>query len=192
MSESAQLTLKVVVIVHFVLTVWATMVFLGESYIYMNAFILAFGVWAIISPESVDAMFMFLILNVISVVLDIIFIAIFASMPGRESQVAVIFNTYRFSLGMAILNLILKPFTSYILFRLYQDRRGDVSFPTFGIIGKSRHGEYEPIGTGPSAPHRSNYVETAVPHSTIPPYRPTTAYVEPTVSQSTVEKNPPA
>ena len=28
------------------------------SYIYMNSFILAFGVWAIIASESVDAIFM--------------------------------------------------------------------------------------------------------------------------------------
>jgi len=35
----------------------ATMDFLGASYIYMNAFILAFGVWAIVAPESIDAVF---------------------------------------------------------------------------------------------------------------------------------------
>ena len=32
--------------------------FWSGSYIYMNSFILAFGVWAIIAPESVDAILM--------------------------------------------------------------------------------------------------------------------------------------
>jgi len=37
---------------------------------------------------------------------------------------------------MSILNLILKPFTSYILYRLYQDRKGELGFPAFRIIGE--------------------------------------------------------
>ena len=32
--------------------------FLSTSYIYMNAFILSFGFWAIVCPESVDAILM--------------------------------------------------------------------------------------------------------------------------------------
>ena len=32
--------------------------FLPTAYIYMNAFILAFGVWGIIAPDSVDSIFM--------------------------------------------------------------------------------------------------------------------------------------
>ena len=32
--------------------------FMSAAYIYMNSFILAFGVWAIIAPDSVDAILM--------------------------------------------------------------------------------------------------------------------------------------
>ena len=42
---------------------------------------------------------------------------------------------------MAITNLILKPFTSFVLFRIYQDRGGqysDFRFPEFGSPGKHR------------------------------------------------------
>lgn len=39
---------------------------------------------------------------------------------------------------MSILNLILKPFTSFILYRNYQERRGENAFPTFGFMGEQR------------------------------------------------------
>ena len=32
--------------------------FLPTAYIYMNGFILAFGVWALVAPESVESVFM--------------------------------------------------------------------------------------------------------------------------------------
>lgn len=167
MSESSHLALKVVVIVHFILSVWGSMFFLtGTSYMYMNAFVLAFGIWAIISPESVDAVLMFFIMDVISIVLDAVFIGVFASMsPNAEHSLAG--NTYRFCLGMSILNLILKPFTSFILYRNYQERRGETAFPTFGFMEPGHRSEYQPIGTSASAPYRPTYVETAAPHSTI-------------------------
>lgn len=164
MPNSSHLTLKVVVIIHFVLSVWGSMYFLDQSYIYMNAFVLAFGVWAIISPESVDAVLMFFILNVISIVLDTVFIGVFASLESNTGS-SLVTNTRRFCLGMSILNLILKPFTSFILYRIYQERRGESVFPTLGFMG--HQSEYQPIGSSGSAPYRPTYVETAAPHSTI-------------------------
>lgn len=161
------MALKVVVIVHFVLTVWASMIFLNESsYIYMNAFVLAFGIWAIISPESLDAILMIFILNIISIVLDAVFIGVFASLKQAQGN-SLFMNTFRFSLGMSILNLILKPFTSFILYRIYQERRGETAFPTFGFAEQGHRSEYQPIGTSASAPYRPTHVETAAPHSTI-------------------------
>jgi len=37
---------------------------------------------------------------------------------------------------MAILNLILKPLTSFVLYRIYQDRTGETLFPTISIGGE--------------------------------------------------------
>ena len=41
--------------------------FLPTSYIYMNAFILAFGFWAIVNPESTDAILMVNLISYITV-----------------------------------------------------------------------------------------------------------------------------
>lgn len=165
MPESSHIALKVVVIVHFVLSVLASMNFLNfNSYIYMNAFILAFGVWAIISQESIDAIHMFLILNVISIGMDVMFLGMFSSQAERAALNADRIDSQRFSFGIAILNLLLKPFSSYILLRLYQDRRGEVLFPAFKAADNSHRGGYESIGQPPTA---SNYVETTAPYATI-------------------------
>jgi len=151
MVNAPQISLKVIVTVHFILTVWASMMqnFLPVSYIYMNAFILAFGFWAIVAPESTDSLFMFLNLHVLSFVMDIIFLAAFNSHAhsyyehgSGYSQV----NTYRFALGMAVVNLLLKPFTSFVLYRLHQERGG--AYGDFSIAGIPNFGGSSGIRSG--------------------------------------------
>lgn len=170
MVHAPNISLKVIVIAHLVLTIWASMLpgFLGTSYIYMNAFILAFGVWSIMSPESVESVLMFMILNLVSILLDIIFLGIFAPI-GSSYYADGSVGVYRFCLGMAIVNLLIKPFTSFILYRLYQDRGGqygDLGIPgihNFGLGGNQGADRYEDI----DQPVPSNNVESASPHSTI-------------------------
>ena len=50
--------INMIVILYIVIFVRATMAFLPPSYLYMNGFILAIGLWSLICPESVDAMMM--------------------------------------------------------------------------------------------------------------------------------------
>ncbi|ELT95481.1 hypothetical protein CAPTEDRAFT_220979 [Capitella teleta] len=183
MVNAPSVSLKVVVLAHFILSVWASMVgspFLGASYIYMNAFILAFGVWALICPDTTEPVITFMLLNLISIIMDIIFLGVLTPYAHSifETQVSPLKGAYRFSLGMAIVNLILKPFSSFILYRLYQDRGGQYSGGEFGIPGVSAFG-----GSSGSA-HGSNYenidqaspaqIETASPHSMVDksPYDP--------------------
>lgn len=160
-------TLKVIVCVHFILMIWATqfaiVAFLPPVYWLSNIFVLLLGVWGIACPESYDAILMYLILHVFTILEDIILLGI--HQPRTRDSVEVIGmrqgikDEYRFSLGMAITNLILKPFTAFLLWRIYQDRGGrfsDFHFPQFGG-SPSHQGNYENI----DQPVPSNNVETA-------------------------------
>ncbi|KAI0225723.1 Type-1 angiotensin II receptor-associated protein-like [Lamellibrachia satsuma] len=180
MVHAPQVALKVVVIVHFILTVWASMVgspFLPTSYIYMNAFILAFGFWAIVTPESTDAILMFLLLNVISIVMDIIFLSIYTPKAHSVFDAASYSQSsseYHFCLGMAIVNLLFKPFSSFVLFRLYQERGGNYAdlsipgLPDFGLGGVPAQNRYQSQGGGYQNPNQlapAGVIETPTPHS---------------------------
>lgn len=164
--------LYVIVIVHFILTVWASMpqAFLPFSYIYMNAFVLAFGVWGIIKQESTDAISMFLILKAFSIVQDIIFLGIYQPRAYKNYEVLDRLSEYRFALGMSIVNLLLKPVSCFLLYRIYQDRGG--IYDTFTIPGLSTRpgGTYENI----DQPVPTNNVESASPHHSMdkPPLDP--------------------
>ncbi|KAK2180113.1 hypothetical protein NP493_459g02063 [Ridgeia piscesae] len=132
----------------------------------MSAFILAFGFWAIVNPESTDAILMFMVLNLVSIVLDIIFLCLVA--PGECSH-----TQFTYSSFMAILNLLFKPLSSFVLFRLYQERGGNYSdlsipgLPDFGLGGVPGQNRYQGPG-GYQNPNQSSppgVIETPTPHS---------------------------
>ncbi|XP_064642833.1 type-1 angiotensin II receptor-associated protein-like isoform X1 [Lineus longissimus] len=170
-----QTSLKVILVVHFVLTVWASMTegYLPTAYIYMNLFTLAFGAYGIINQENSEAIFMLFVLQIFTILQDIIFMGIYQPRGHKHfenvadlSVTADMRNEYRFSLGMSIVNLLLKPFTSFIVYRIYQERGG--SYGDFGIpgipgLGGSSSGGpgYENIDRQSSG---NNSVETAEPH----------------------------
>ncbi|XP_074654454.1 type-1 angiotensin II receptor-associated protein-like isoform X1 [Tubulanus polymorphus] len=153
-------SLKVIFVVHFVLTVFSSMSihYLPPAYSYMNLFVLAFGAYAILYPEHVESVAMFLLLSTISVVLDVIFIAIYQPRSHAIVEVDIVAqsikNEYRFSLGMSIVNLIIKPFTCFVLYRVHQERGGtygDLGIPGMPNFG-GHHGNYENIDrSGPNS-----------------------------------------
>ncbi|GAB1607930.1 type-1 angiotensin II receptor-associated protein-like [Argonauta hians] len=144
--EPPPYTLKVIVIVHFILTLWASMPgeFLPISYTYMNAFILAFGVWGMVNQESAEPISTFLILNLFSIIQDIIFLGLYQPLGYLAYSTTDFFGTFNFAFGMSIVNLILKPVSCYLLYRIYVDR-GGVS-DTFTIPGLAA-GHCGPGGT---------------------------------------------
>lgn len=156
-------TLKVIVCVHFIFMIWGAQfsALLPRVYWLSNAFVLLLGVWGIACPESYDAILMYLILHVFTILEDIILLGIYQPRARDKSWIENkgFKDEYRFSLGMAITNLILKPFTAFLLWRIYQDRGGrfsDFHFPQFGG-SPSHQGNYENI----DQPVPSNNVETA-------------------------------
>ncbi|NXO62767.1 ATRAP protein, partial [Phainopepla nitens] len=92
---------------------------LPVSYAWGNFSILAVGIWAIVQRDSLDAITMFLTGLLLTVLTDIIHISIFYPPYGYLS------DARRFSLGMAIFSLLLKPVSCCLVYRMYRERGGE-------------------------------------------------------------------
>ncbi|XP_061197781.1 type-1 angiotensin II receptor-associated protein-like [Saccostrea echinata] len=161
-------TLKVIVCVHFILMIWGAQFvsLMPTVYWLSNSFVLLLGIWSIASPDSFDAVLMYLILHLFTILEDIVLLGIYQPRASRSIEVnnvqQGVKDEYRFSLGMVITNLILKPLTAFLLWRIYQDRGGrfsDFNFPNLPQFGGSPPGQgnYENI----DQPVPTNNVETA-------------------------------
>ncbi|XP_009983159.1 PREDICTED: type-1 angiotensin II receptor-associated protein [Tauraco erythrolophus] len=109
------------------------------SYAWGNFTVLAVGIWAIVQRDSLDAIMMFLTGLLLTVLTDIIHISVFYPPNNHLTDVK------RFSMGMAIFSLLLKPVSCYLVYRMYRERGGEYTFN----IGVARAGRdrstYEPI-----------------------------------------------
>ncbi|XP_012696594.1 type-1 angiotensin II receptor-associated protein isoform X1 [Clupea harengus] len=130
--EIPAINLKAIVLVHWLLTVWGCMAWMPSSYAWGNFTMLAIGVWAIAQRDSIDAVLMFLLGMVVTIVTDIIHFGIFY--PVAESLAERNRDTFRFSVGMSILGLLLKPVSCFFVYQMYRERGGDYNvnfgFPT--------------------------------------------------------------
>lgn len=124
--EIPAINLKAIVLVHWLLAVWGSMAWLPHSYAWGNFTILAIGVWAIAQRDSIDAVLMFLMGTVVT-------IGIYY--PTHD---LVIPDVLRFSAGMAILNLLLKPVSCFFVYQMYRERGGDYNV-NFGFPTVSRN-----------------------------------------------------
>ncbi|KAK3536684.1 hypothetical protein QTP86_017617 [Hemibagrus guttatus] len=119
--------MKAILVVHWFLTVCGCIAWLTSSYIAANFSVLAVGVWAMAQRDSVDAVLMFLIGLLLTIVIDIIHFAVFYSLYKAT-------DLFRFSVGMAILSLLLKPLSSFFVYQMYRERGGEYNinfgFPT--------------------------------------------------------------
>ncbi|XP_072175030.1 type-1 angiotensin II receptor-associated protein-like [Diadema setosum] len=168
MSLVDKFALKVVVGVQFVLTVWASMGgWIDSGYVYMNTIILITGLMAIMMPESAESVLMMLIFEILSILMDIIFLGIYFPQTHCTDQFVANCSTKKFGAGMCILNLLLKPVAIYLLFREYNRRGGDygdLSFPNPTVRG------YENIDQ--SIPTNNQVEEAHPPASLDKPYTP--------------------
>lgn len=132
--EIPAINLKAIVLVHWLLTVWGSMAqWLPHSFAWGNFTVLAIGVWAIAQRDSIDAVVMFLMGMVVTIVTDIVHLGIFY--PSHD---LVIPDVLRFSAGMAILNLLLKPASCFFVYQMYKERGGDYNV-NFGFPTVSRN-----------------------------------------------------
>ncbi|XP_008942573.1 PREDICTED: type-1 angiotensin II receptor-associated protein [Merops nubicus] len=117
------------------------------SYAWGNFSVLAVGIWAIVQRDSLDAIMMFLTGLLLTVLTDIIHISIFYRSHDHFSDLK------RFSLGMAIFSLLLKPLSCYLVYRMYRERGGEYAL-NIGVSPAGRdRSAYEPIDQQGAAPH---------------------------------------
>lgn len=133
---------QVILLVHWLLTTWGCLAFSG-SYAWGNFTILALGVWAVAQRDSVDAIGMFLGGLVATIFLDIIYISIF------YSSVAV-GDTGRFSAGMAIFSLLLKPFSCCLVYHMHRERGGELPLRSDFFGPSQEHSAYQTIDSSDS------------------------------------------
>ncbi|XP_049846517.1 type-1 angiotensin II receptor-associated protein-like isoform X2 [Schistocerca gregaria] len=155
--------LKVIFIIHFILSTWALQGdWCPDSYFFYSLLFFIALFWAIKDKESSDATEMALMLNVLCIALDIVILIIYFPSSSRASG-------EKFSSGMAVLNLLVRPVTAIALYRLHGDRSGNTNtFPgiggIFGNSGRTRT-VYEDIDSGT---HQAVPSNNAAGTSTIP------------------------
>ncbi|KAK2821584.1 hypothetical protein Q7C36_020927 [Tachysurus vachellii] len=126
--EIPAINLKAILVVHWFLTVCGCITSLPPSYLAANFSVLAVGVWAMAQRDSVDAVLMFLVGLLLTIVIDIIHFATLYPLqfPGGD--------LFRFCVGMAILSLLLKPLSCFFVYQMYRERGGEYNinfgFPT--------------------------------------------------------------
>lgn len=142
---------------------------LPPSYAYYNLAFLMLLIWCIHYRDSEEPVFMALVVDVASIILDMISICIYFNHANS--------HTMRFSIVMSIANIVVRPLSAILLLRIYNERSGRYS--TFSIPGLNfGRGPYEdidhpvpqsvpktPVDTG--SPVR-NSPDTHIP----PPYAP--------------------
>ncbi|XP_069040200.1 type-1 angiotensin II receptor-associated protein isoform X3 [Lepisosteus oculatus] len=150
--EIPAINLKAIILVHWLLTVWACMyIWLPSSYAWGNFSVLAVGVWAVAQRDSIDAVLMFLAGMAVTILTDIIHLGIYyaavesGTPPGLR-------DTFRFCAGMAILSLLLKPASCFFVYQMYRERGGDCNV-TFGFPTMTRtRDSYQSIDQQDSSP----------------------------------------
>ncbi|KAM5248713.1 type-1 angiotensin II receptor-associated protein [Ctenodactylus gundi] len=156
--ELPVVNLKVILLVHWLLTVWGCLVIQG-GYAWANFTVLALGVWAVAQRDSIDAISMFLGGLLATILLDIIYISIFYPRNGLS-------DTTRFGAGMAILSLLLKPFSCYLVHHMYRERGGEFHFRSDFLGPSLERSAYETIDSSeaPADPFAEPERRVAAPH----------------------------
>ncbi|KAM4646532.1 type-1 angiotensin II receptor-associated protein isoform 2-T2 [Amazona ochrocephala] len=145
--ELPAVNLKAIILVHWLLTVWGCMNHMfPASYAWGNFSVLAVGIWAIVQRDSLDAIMMFLTGLLLTVLTDIIHVSVFYP-PNNYLT-----GAKRFSIGMAIFSLILKPLSCYLVYRMYRERGGEYTFNLGVTCASQDRSTYEPIDQQDASP----------------------------------------
>ncbi|XP_046388869.1 type-1 angiotensin II receptor-associated protein [Ischnura elegans] len=146
LSNVQNAPIKIIFIIHFILSTWGMQgVWAPNSYFFYNIVFIILLFWALLHKDSSEPIQMALLVNLVSILLDVILLSSF--FPGSY------FSRERFSVGMAILNLVFRPMTSFGLYRIWQDRDGIIGAggPAFpGNLG-------DLFGGGAAGSQRSPY-----------------------------------
>uniref|UniRef100_A0A8C1Q9A9 Angiotensin II receptor-associated protein n=1 Tax=Cyprinus carpio TaxID=7962 RepID=A0A8C1Q9A9_CYPCA len=123
--EIPTISLKSIVLVHWLLTIWACLIsWLPTSYVLGNMGALAVGVWAIAQRDSIDAALMFLIGLAVTILTDIVHFALYYAAAEIQYK-GVAPALFRFSGGLAITSLMFKPVSCLYIYQIYRVRGGE-------------------------------------------------------------------
>ncbi|XP_030363508.1 type-1 angiotensin II receptor-associated protein isoform X2 [Strigops habroptila] len=125
------------------------------SYAWGNFSVLAVGIWAIVQRDSLDAIMMFLTGLLLTVLTDIIHVSVFYPPNNYLTDVK------RFSIGMAIFSLLLKPLSCYLVYRMYRERGGEYTFNLGATCAGQDRSTYEPIDQQDAPPQWPDSSKTA-------------------------------
>eukprot|EP00112_Aurelia_sp_Birch-Aquarium-sp1_P007558 Seg1823.12 transcript_id=Seg1823.12/GoldUCD/mRNA.D3Y31 product="Type-1 angiotensin II receptor-associated protein" protein_id=Seg1823.12/GoldUCD/D3Y31 len=144
--------IKFLLIAHFVLVTWAALdLWLKECYIYSNYLVLIIGLWAMRDKNSIEPMQFLLGAHVFTILNDIILLGMWFPVADRVTTLATsIRPQFQFTAAMAILNLILKPFSALFMFKEYQDRGATgAPYEDLGAGGQPIPGKQDAPGSAP-------------------------------------------
>ncbi|EEC07596.1 conserved hypothetical protein [Ixodes scapularis] len=141
MISVPNLQLKAIFLLHLLLSLWPLQErWAPQAYLYYNLVYLLTLAWAIHNKDSEEPVFMALAINLGSIIMDIITLAM--SFP----------STFTFCAGMAIVLLLFRPISSILLLRIFNERGGryaDLGIPNFGGAvgggGLGGRGQYDDI-----------------------------------------------
>ncbi|KAG5877038.1 hypothetical protein JTB14_006519 [Gonioctena quinquepunctata] len=148
-TPDRNLNLKIIFLVHFV---FISLSSLGRwsstGYLYYNCILTLLLIWGIYHDQSHEPIQLAIVVNGCSIILDILLLVMaFPSNSGESRE--------KFSAAMAILHLIVRPFSTIVLIRNLEERSGSTGVLT-GILSSGGHNEnYEDIDREAAPPSSS-------------------------------------
>ncbi|XP_054153019.1 type-1 angiotensin II receptor-associated protein-like [Oppia nitens] len=165
--------LKAVFLGHFMLISWCLVgSWLPNSFLFYNTFFMICLLWSMHARDNHEPLLLAILINILSIVIDAISIGIYYE-PNHAPW-------FGFSLFMAITNLLLRPITSLVMLRVFNERSGRYStfgFPGLGSVNPSAANAGSGVfgstgGIGGGGPGRGSYEnidgQNRVPHQSVP------------------------
>jgi len=173
----ALIHLRYVVLVHFFLSLWALYSdFIGLSYVISNLALAGVGCWAVASSPDLEPFIIYSITFIFTILNDAMSIGIY---DDKQHLIKDGTSPQKFGMGMAILNLILKAFSIYLLYKEFYERMGGSSHDG----GKSGYEAFPRTTAGSTAAFGPNYSNVyPQPVSTANAYQPTPNNYQPASS----------
>ncbi|CAH1116043.1 unnamed protein product [Phaedon cochleariae] len=130
--------LKVIFLTHFIFTSLSTMGHWNSlAYLFYNSLLIFLLVWSIYHDQSHEPIQLAIVVNGCSIILDILLLILDFPTGQNES------GNNKFSAAMAVLHLIIRPFSTILLIRNLEERSGSPGVLT-GILSRGNE-SYEDI-----------------------------------------------
>jgi len=156
-----EIPLKFLLYLHGVLTFWAFLVaYLGESYIWSNAFCIFLFIFSLLFPTNKSAVELLLVLFSFTILNDIICLGTFTT----QSLLDYADHKTKFSFAMALINLLIKPVSVFFIFQEWRKRLDHEGVQEIGDTGAPNGGG----GVGPAYHNLAAQEHTDPPMGTQP------------------------